>query len=201
MDLVCRVNFGHSHSMRCAAASIVALATLVCAGATHTVTIEHELINAETPYSHVCSMTERTNGDVVATWQGGSNEKNADSSMWTATRSEATGTWSTPTVAVKFTAPVPTCLMNGVQWQDPNNPDHLTLVYHVGGGENGECFIHDWQPFVSRSTDGGLTWGGQTAAVPLSSLTPTAPNSSWIMGPVKNQCVLLSNGEVLCPSR
>jgi len=182
--------------------SVAALALACCVGAKHTVTIEKELIAAtpQTAYSHVCSMTERQNGDVVATWQGGSKEKSPDSSMWSATRSEATGSWSTPSVAVRFTEPVPTCVMNGVQWQDPDNPDHLTLVYHVGGGQNGECFINHWVPYVSRSTDGGLAWGGQAAAVPLSSLTPAAPNSSWIMGPVKNQCVRLSNGEVLCPS-
>lgn len=41
------------------------------------------------PYAHVCSLTEQANGDVVATWQAGSGEKNPDSSIWMSTRSES----------------------------------------------------------------------------------------------------------------
>lgn len=57
------------------------------------VQISKELITESPPwpYSHVCTLSEKKNGDVVTTWQAGTSEKNPDSSIWTATRTEATG--------------------------------------------------------------------------------------------------------------
>ena len=106
-----------------------------------------------------------------------------------------TGSWSKPVVAVQWADPQ-TCVMNSVQWQNPDAPDDITLTFHAGGGEDGACLIHDWVPYLTKSTDGGSTWGGQDTWEPLGNFEPGAN----LMGPVKNQCILLSNGEVLCPS-
>ena len=159
-----------------------------------------ELISnpSPTPYAHVCSLSESPDGEVFATWQGGTSEKAPDSSIWSSRRGfSKSSKWSAPQKIVEITAPYPTCVMNAVQWRDISNMvspicDHISLVFHMGGGSDGYCDIQQWVPYVARSVDAGLNWWIE----PLEQFEPGV----GLMGPVKNQCLKLSNGEVLCPS-
>jgi len=72
-----------------------------------------------------------------------------------------------------------------------NSSGHMFLTFHSEGGANGTCIIDQWKAYYTQSADGGQTWSNQFA---------TLPGCPGCMGCVKNQCVKLSNGEVLCPS-
>lgn len=57
------------------------VSTAMVNGNKHHVHVKKEFItsNPPWPYSHVCSLTEKDNGDVVATWQAGKKLKNMQS--------------------------------------------------------------------------------------------------------------------------
>lgn len=79
--------------------------------------------------------------------------------------------------------------MNASMFRNASDFIHLSL--HSGGGVNGSCLINSWHPFVTETQSNGAR---QSDWAPIRPLTPPA------MGSVKNQCVLLANGNVLCPS-
>jgi predicted neuraminidase len=149
--------------------------------------ITRELIMPGTPpmpYSHVCSIAEKADGNVVAVFQAGSGEGKQDCTIYTSTREKSSGTWSPVRMAVQQKQ---TCSMNPCLYENPSG--ELFLTFHSGGGSNGTCSTHHWRGFYTRSTDGGKTWAYPYTELPRG-----------FLGCIKNQCVQLSNGEVLCPS-
>ncbi|WP_084148854.1 sialidase family protein [Arenibacter latericius] len=149
----------------------------------HPAIIEQEFIynldKALTPECHA-STVEVSNGTVVASWFGGTKEKNDDVGIWL---SRKTGdTWSTPVEVA-----------NGIQDDGSRFPcwnpvlfkpkgQPLMLFYKVGPDPK------EWWGLYMTSNDDGKTWS-----------TPTKLPDG-VLGPIKNQPIQMANGEIISPS-
>lgn len=130
------------------------------------------------PSCHASTIAKTENG-LIAAWFGGTAEKNPDVGIWVS-RFE-NGKWSLPIEVA-----------NGIQHKDLrypawnpvlyNNEGEIKLFYKVGPNPR------DWWGEVISSVDNGKTWIDKHRL----------PEGIW--GPIKNKPVLLSNGDLLCPS-
>ncbi|KAH3757565.1 BNR repeat-like domain [Pelomyxa schiedti] len=138
------------------------------------------------PYCHACSIQELYDGTVVAVFHAGTNEGNEDLSIWTSRRDPATGTWSPITVAAKTPG---VCDMNPSLYMNDNGV--LYLDFHFGSDsitDPNSCSTHSWEGAYVSSSDGGVTWSSVTYL------------PKGFLAGIKNKCITLSNGNVLCPS-
>ncbi|WP_027075461.1 sialidase family protein [Maribacter antarcticus] len=139
----------------------------------------YEIADALTPECHA-STVEISNGVVVASWFGGTKEKNKDVGIWLSRNTN--GFWSTPEEVV-----------NGLQEDGTRNPcwnpvlykpkgKPLHLFYKVGPSPQ------EWWGLYMTSADDGKTWS-QPIMLP-----------DGILGPIKNQPIQLDNGTIISPS-
>lgn len=143
------------------------------------VTDEFIFNKASFPESHAATIAETPKGLVTA-WFGGTKERNPDVGIWISR--QVNNQWTEPvevaTGVVNDT--VRYACWNPVLYQVPNG--ELLLFYKVGPNVAG------WKGWLIRSTDHGITWS-KPQALP-----------DGFLGPVKNKPVLLSNGDLICPS-
>lgn len=134
---------------------------------------------ASFPESHAATIAETPKGLVTA-WFGGTKERNPDVGIWISR--QVNSSWTEPvevaTGVVNDT--VRYACWNPVLFQVPDG--ELLLFYKVGPNVAG------WKGWLIRSTDHGITWS-KPQALP-----------DGFLGPVKNKPVLLSNGDLICPS-
>lgn len=130
------------------------------------------------PSCHASTITETKRG-LLASWFGGTAEKNPDVGIWTSHFRK--GKWSEPVEVA-----------NGIQHKSKRYPcwnpvlfntgKEILLFYKVGPSPSA------WWGEVMSSSDEGKTW----------SVSRRLPED--IYGPIKNKPVILQNGELLCPS-
>ena len=139
----------------------------------------YPLNDKPTPQCHASTIEETETG-LVASWFGGTHEKNPDVGIWIS-RYEESG-WSVPVEladgAQSDTLRYP--CWNPVLFQPRDGP--LMLFYKVGPHPN------NWWGMLMTSQDGGKSW----------SKPERLPDG--ILGPIKNKPVQLRNGDILCPS-
>ncbi len=130
------------------------------------------------PSCHASTIAETENG-LIASWFGGTAEKDPDVGIWTSIFTN--GSWSTPVEVA-----------NGIQHKDLRYPTWNPVLYNTGKkimlfykvGPN----CSDWWGEVMSSTDNGKTWIDKYRL----------PEGIW--GPIRNKPIRLSNGDLLCPS-
>ncbi len=130
------------------------------------------------PSCHASTIAETDNG-LIAAWFGGTAEKNPDVGIWVSRYSD--GKWT-----------IPVEVANGIQHKDLRYPTWNPVLFNTGTeiklfykvGPN----CSDWWGEVVSSVDNGKTWINKHRL----------PEGIW--GPIKNKPVLLSNGDLLCPS-
>ncbi|MEZ5106587.1 MAG: sialidase family protein [Draconibacterium sp.] len=130
------------------------------------------------PSCHASTIEETKDG-LIASWFGGTAEKNPD-----------VGIWVSRFVKGKWTAPVE--VANGVQHKTLRYPTWNPVLFNYGD----EIFLfykdgpdpRTWWGEYITSKDNGVTWS-QSIRLP-----------EGIAGPIKNKPELLSNGDLLCPS-
>lgn len=130
------------------------------------------------PSCHASTIAEISDG-FIASWFGGTAEKNPDVGIWISRF--INGKWSKPYEAA-----------NGLRENNKRYPcwnpvlynsgNELLLLYKVGPSPS------EWWGEIKTSDDEGISW----------SLSKRLPEG--IIGPVKNKPVLLNNGYLLCPS-
>ncbi|WP_273275835.1 sialidase family protein [Maribacter polysiphoniae] len=139
----------------------------------------YEIDKAPTPECHASTVAV-SNGVVVASWFGGTKEKNKDVGIWVARRTN--GKWSSPIE-----------IINGVQEDGTRYPcwnpvlfkpkgKPLYLFYKVGPSPQ------EWWGLYMTSKDNGQTWSEPTEL------------PKGILGPIKNQPIQLADGTILSPS-
>jgi len=130
------------------------------------------------PGCHASTIEETSNG-VIASWFGGTAERNPDVGIWVSLYEK--GSWSKPVEVA-----------DGVQHKDKRYPTWNPVLFNTGK----ELLLFfkvgptpsTWWGELTVSFDEGKTW----------SLPRRLPED--ILGPIKNKPVLLSNGVLLCPS-
>ena len=143
----------------------------------------YTLDKALTPECHASTVAV-SNGVVVASWFGGTKEKNDDVGIWVSQKRD--GSWSTPKEVVngvqkdgsRYPCWNPVLFKPAITSVDPP----LFLFYKVGPSPQ------EWWGLYMTSKDDGKTW---SSPVKL---------PDGILGPIKNQPVQLSNGSILSPS-
>ena len=130
------------------------------------------------PSCHASTIAETADG-LIAAWFGGKEERDPGVGIWISRNLK--GKWSTPAEVA-----------NGVQGEGNRFPTWNPVLFNTGKeimlfykvGPN----CSDWWGEYITSPDNGITW----------SKPVRLPKGIW--GPIKNKPVMLSNGELLCPS-
>ncbi|MCH5306602.1 MAG: family 78 glycoside hydrolase catalytic domain [Prevotella sp.] len=132
------------------------------------------------PQCHSASIVETKKGDLVATYFGGTHERNPDVCIYVSIKKKGEAEWSKPILAADgvFDNGRKAC-WNPVITEMPNG--ELWLFFKIG------TKVADWTGWITKSKDGGKTWSPREAL----------PNG--FLGPVKNKPELI-NGRLLCPS-
>ena len=141
-----------------------------------------EFIYDKAPYPscHAATIVEASNGELVASWFGGTYERHPDVGIWVSKLKN--GTWTEPVEVANGvqndTLRYPT--WNPVLYQVPNGD--LMLFYKVGPHPS------TWWGMLKTSSDHGETWS-EAKKLP-----------EGFLGPIKNKPELLNNGNLLLPS-
>ncbi|UKM64297.1 exo-alpha-sialidase [Flavobacteriaceae bacterium GSB9] len=141
-----------------------------------------EFIYDKAPYPscHASTIAETTDGELIASWFGGTHERNPDVCIYVSKRKN--GQWTEPVEVANGvqndTLRYPT--WNPVLYQVPNGD--LLLYYKVGPHPS------TWWGMLKRSSDGGETWS-EAEKLP-----------DGFLGPIKNKPELLDDGTLLLPS-
>lgn len=144
--------------------------------------ISEEFLFETAPYPscHAATIVETTNKELIASWFGGTNERNPDVGIWVSKRKN--GKWTegveVANGVINDTLRYPT--WNPVLYQIPKGD--LMLFYKIGPSPS------TWWGMIIRSSDGGETW----------SKPEKMPDG--FLGPIKNKPVLLANKTLLLPS-
>lgn len=143
------------------------------------ITDEFIFEKAPFPESHAATIVETPKG-LVASWFGGTKERNPDVGIWVSRQENG-----------KWTAPVE--VANGVQSETLRYPTWNPVLYQVPGGELQLYYKigpkpAEWKGGMRTSKDNGLTWSAAQAL------------PEGFIGPVKNKPVLLKNGTLLSPT-
>ena len=142
--------------------------------------LHSEFIYERAPFvsCHASTIAETPSGLVTA-WFGGTDEGNADVSIWVSRH--VNGAWTAPVEVNNGSDDGQRYpCWNPVLFQSPGGP--LLLFHKVGPSPK------NWWGVMLTSADGGQTWSRPTRL------------PDGILGPIKNKPVLLPSGELLCPS-
>ncbi len=144
------------------------------------VTLEEFVFN-EAPFKecHASTIADTPEG-LVASWFGGTKERNIDVEIWLSRK--INGQWSEPVSVANGiqNASLRYPCWNPVLYQIPGGA--LQLYYKVGPSPS------DWWGLLIESVDNGKTWGSPVKL------------PEGILGPIKNKPVLLSNGTLISPT-
>lgn len=135
--------------------------------------------NPPFPESHAATIAETPNG-FVAAWFGGIKERNPDVCIWVSRQEN--GKWLAPQNVANgmVNDTLRYACWNPVLYQIPNGD--LMLFYKIGPSPA------KWKGWLKTSSDEGKTWSNATQL------------PEGFLGPIKNKPVLLSNGNLFCPS-
>ena len=135
--------------------------------------------NPPFPESHAATIVETPKG-LVSAWFGGTKERNPDVCIWVSRQEN--GKWLAPQNIANgvLNDTLRYACWNPVLYQIPNGD--LMLFYKIGPSPA------KWKGWLKTSSDNGKSWSNAKQL------------PEGFLGPVKNKPVLLSNGNLFCPS-
>ena len=167
--------------------------------------------NTSFPQCHAGTLVELPNGDIVASYFGGTRERNPDVCIWVSRKAKGSDSWDEPILAADgvFALGTEDALLAGIDTSSTDAKAGPILPYHKGDNlkrkacwnpvlyqmPDGELWLFfkiglnvpDWTGWVVKSKDGGKTWG-EREALP-----------KGFIGPVKNKPELINN-RLICGS-
>lgn len=167
--------------------------------------------NTSFPQCHAGTLVELPNGDIVASYFGGTRERNPDVCIWVSRKAKGSDSWDEPILAADgvFALGTEDALLAGIDTSSTDAKAGPILPYHRGDNlkrkacwnpvlyqmPDGELWLFfkiglnvpDWTGWVVKSKDGGKTWG-EREALP-----------KGFIGPVKNKPELINN-RIICGS-
>ncbi len=169
------------------------------------------------PECHGSTIAELPDGSLVASFFGGTKERNPDCCIWVCRKPKGADSWTAPEIAADgvFSLDDPYIRQAGLTGIDslttpatagpvgPHYHGDITearrkacwnpVLFLVPGTNELLLFfkigskVGDWTGWLTRSTDGGVTWSERE------------PLPDGILGPIKNKPEYI-NGRLLCPS-
>lgn len=145
------------------------------------VTDEFLYTKATFPECHSATIAETTKGDLVATYFGGTKERNPDVCIWVSRKVKGSKEWTKPQMVADgiINDTLRKACWNPVVYQIPQGD--LVIYFKIGSN------VSDWSGWMVRSKDGGKTWSKRE------------PLQKDFLGPVKNKPVM-SRGRLIAPS-
>lgn len=147
----------------------------------HIIADEFLYTRAPFPECHSASIVETTKGDLVATYFGGTKERNPDVCIWVSRKPKGAKVWTAPQMVADgiINDTLRKACWNPVVYQIPNGD--LAIYFKIGSS------VSDWTGWMVSSKDGGKTWSKRISLQP------------GFLGPVKNKPVL-SKGRIIAPA-
>lgn len=134
---------------------------------------------ASYPECHAATIAETPKG-LVASWFGGTKERNPDVCIWVSRLVKGKWTEGINVANGIQNDTLRYACWNPVLYQVPGGD--LLLFYKIGPSPS------KWRGYMKTSADGGITWSAQKAL------------PDGFLGPIKNKPVLLKDGTLLSPS-
>ncbi len=136
---------------------------------------------ASFPECHSASIVETKKGDLIATYFGGTKERNPDVCIWVSRKLKGKTDWTPPQMIADgvFSPDYREACWNPVIYEMPNG--ELRIYFKIGVNVAG------WKGWLVRSKDGGKTWGKREQL----------PDT--IYGPIKNKPIL-NKGRLISPT-
>jgi alpha-L-rhamnosidase len=136
---------------------------------------------ASFPECHSASIVETKKGDLVATYFGGTKERNPDVCIWISRKLKGKSEWTKPQMVADgvFSPEYREACWNPVIFEMPNG--ELRIYFKIGVNVAG------WKGWMVRSKDGGKTWGKREQL----------PDT--IYGPIKNKPIF-NKGRLISPT-
>lgn len=169
------------------------------------------------PECHASTILELPSGDLLASYFGGTKERNPDCVIWVQRKPKGSDKWTEPQIAADgvFLLSDPDCVRAGLSGIDslttpasagPARPDFdgniadarrkacwNPVLFQIPGSDEVMLFfkigskVSDWTGWVVRSKDGGKTWSRRE------------PLPDGILGPIKNKPEYI-DGRIISPS-
>lgn len=168
---------------------------------------------ASFPECHGATVVELENGDLVASFFGGTKERNPDCCIWVCRKPKGAAAWSAPYLAADgvFSLDDPQAALAGItagaapadagpiaatfrgdKAQARRKACWNPVLFQVPGGDLLLFYkiglkVADWSGWLVRSKDGGKTWSRRE------------PLPQGFLGPIKNKPEYV-DGRIICPS-
>lgn len=181
----------------------------------HPAIVEDQFLyeKASFPECHGATIVELKNGDLVASFFGGTKERNPDCCIWVCRKPKGATEWSAPYLAADgvFSLNDPQAPLAGITAEStPAGADPVAstfvgdpaqarrkacwnpVLFQVPGGDLLLFYkiglkVADWSGWLVRSKDGGKTWSKRE------------PLPKGFLGPIKNKPEYV-DGRIICPS-
>ena len=136
---------------------------------------------ASFPECHSASIVETKKGDLIATYFGGTKERNPDVCIWVSRKLKGKTDWTPPQMVADgvFSPDYREACWNPVIYEMPDG--ELRIYFKIGVN------VAKWKGWLVRSKDGGKTWGKREQL----------PDT--IYGPIKNKPIL-NKGRLISPT-
>ncbi len=166
---------------------------------------------ASFPECHSATMAELPNGDLVATYFGGTKERNPDCCIWVSRKAKGAKEWSKPILAAHGKMPFEEMGLTREEILKEKQNGEITLrdsrkaawnpvVFYNKANKQLEIYFklginpRDWEGWIVRSKDGGKTWSKREKLGKFSNADELqGVEDLRILGPVKNKIFEINN--------
>ena len=192
----------------------------------HPAIVKNEFLYTTAPFPecHSASIAENKDGDLVATYFGGTKERNPDVCIWVSRKLKGCDEWTAPQLVADgvFKTDSKEARLAGLSGLDSTTTAadkgpivDATIRQHPEGYQRKACwnpvihqlpdgrmeldfkigsFVADWTGWRVYSSDGGKTWGKRENLSPQA----TSPDDQ-LLGPVKNKPIV-NQGRIIAPT-